>query len=196
MKRFDGNCLVNARSVERRTELFNRLVLPYQNMIFKLCIQYSVDSSYVEDNYNEVLANFFRYIETYDPGRDIRTWLHIVTKRYVFDADRKRGYLKRNDDLPIEAFRDTAEDVQECMGIDNYEGVYGDDVLWALKQLKPIYRDAILLQQAGYKLNEIVDIEFDKGSLDSKNIETLKSRLFLGRQQLQKLIDRNGKRRV
>lgn len=64
----------------RRNALFNRYVTPYYNMIYKLCIKYSAESRNVEDNYNEVLVNFFRRIETYDPKRSIRTWLHICTK--------------------------------------------------------------------------------------------------------------------
>lgn len=33
------------------------------------------------------------------------------------------------------------------MGIDNYQELYSDDVLAALKQLKPQYRSALLYQQ-------------------------------------------------
>ena len=43
------------------------------------------------------------------------------------------------------------------MGMDNYREFYNDDILWALDRLKPIYREALLLQQAGYKLGEIME---------------------------------------
>lgn len=79
------------------------------------------------------------------------------------------------------------------MGIDNYQELYSDDVLAALKQLKPQYRSALLYQQAGYKLKEIAEIEYRNGALESRNIETVKSRLFLARQQLQQLLTRDGK---
>jgi DNA-directed RNA polymerase specialized sigma24 family protein len=52
-----------------------------------------------------------------------------------------------------------------------------------------------LYQQAGYKLREIADLEYQNGALESRNIETIKSRLFLARQQLQTLLTRDGNRR-
>lgn len=79
------------------------------------------------------------------------------------------------------------------MGIDNYRELYNDDILNALDQLKPQYRRALLYQQAGYRLKEIAEIEYRNGALESRNIETIKSRLFLARQTLQQLLTRDGK---
>ena len=80
------------------------------------------------------------------------------------------------------------------MGIDNYRELYNDEILSVLDEMKPIHRDAFLLQEAGYSLKEIVEIEHRKGTLKSKNIETVKSRLFLARQYLKKHLTRDGKR--
>jgi RNA polymerase sigma factor (sigma-70 family) len=184
-------------SHERRTELFNRYVLPHRNLVYKLCISYSWFPEEVEDNYNEVLVNFFKYIETYDPARSIQTWLHIVTKRFISDLNHRSNAIKRDDDvdvsqLPVYAETEAGEN---CMGMDNYHLFYGDDILNALNCLKPIYREALLLQQAGYKLHEIMEISHRNGNLKTKNIETVKSRLFLAKQQMRKLIDRNGEKR-
>ena len=77
----------------------------------------------------------------------------------------------------------------------NYREQYNDDILRALDSLRPIYREALLLQQAGYKLNEIMEITYRRGSLRSRNIETAKSRLFLAKQQMRKLITRDGDQR-
>ena len=81
------------------------------------------------------------------------------------------------------------------MGLHNYHRLYNDDVLDALSKLKPIYREALLLQQAGYKLEEIVEITHRNGSLKTPNIETVKSRLFLAKQKMRKMIDRDGNER-
>ena len=81
------------------------------------------------------------------------------------------------------------------MGIDNYRELYNDDILYALDRLKPSYKRAFLLQQAGYKLKEIVDIEYANGTLKAKNIDTIKSRLFLARQTLKEVLTRDGERR-
>ena len=82
------------------------------------------------------------------------------------------------------------------MNLSNYREFYNDDILDALDQLKPSYKRALLLQQAGYKLKEIAEIEYKNGALESRNIETVKSRLFLARQQLKQLLTRDGNRRT
>ena len=180
--------IISDEVAARRKALFDKYVTPYNRMIYKLCMRYTFNPSDIEDNYIEVLTNMYKYIETYNPERSVQTWLHIVTKRC--------------DDNDVETFSssesivDFDEVSSNVMGIDNYQELYSDDVLAALKQLKPQYRSALLYQQAGYKLKEIAEIEYRNGALESRNIETVKSRLFLARQQLQQLLTRDGKRRT
>lgn len=188
----------------RRNALFDQYVTPYLRMIYKLCMRYTFNPNDTQDNYVEVLTNMYKYIESYDSERSIHTWLHIVTKRCVFDMDqrRKRQQDMLNDDNDVDSFSvsnnftEIGEVSAGAMSIDNYRELYSDDVLYALDQLKPQYKRALLLQQAGYKLKEIAEIEYRNGALDSRNIETVKSRLFLARQQLQQLLTRDGKRRT
>lgn len=193
-------CPISEISVARRTILFDQYVVPHKNLIYKLCIKYTANQSDIDDNYVEVLANFFKYIETYDPQKSIQTWLHIVTKRYIVDADSKRANFKRSEDFDVSDFSSTVladdEVSGNCMSLDNYKQLYNDDVLDALESLKPIYREALLLQQAGYKLHEIMEISYKNGNLKTKNIETVKSRLFLAKQQMRSLIDRDGEKRT
>ena len=167
-------------------------------------MRYTFNPNDTQDNYVEVLTNMYKYIESYDSKRSIHTWLHIVTKRCVFDMDqrRKRQQDMLNDDNDVDSFSVSNDFIEigevsaGAMSIDNYRELYSDDVLYALDQLKPQYKRALLLQQAGYKLKEIAEIEYRNGALDSRNIETVKSRLFLARQQLQQLLTRDGKRRT
>lgn len=186
-------------SIQRRTELFNKYVLPHKNLVYKLCIKYSFSSTDIEDNYNEVLINFFKYIETYDPSRSIQTWLHIVTKRFISDMNTRNSAFKRTEDVDISeisnSFLDEDDAGSNSMSINNYHSLYNDDILEALKDLKPIYREALLLQQAGYKLNEIMEISYRNGNLKTRNLETVKSRLFLAKLQMRKLITRDGEKR-
>ena len=183
-------------SARQRTALFYKHVYPHRNLIYKLCIRYTHVSTDVEDNYNEVLVNFFKYIETYNPERSIQTWLHIVTKRFVHDMNHKRASFKRNEDFDVTDLATTYLEPDHvsgnCMGIENYQEFYNDDILNALDMLKPIYREALLLQQAGYKLEEIMEISHRNGNLKNRNIETVKSRLFLAKQQMRTLISRDG----
>ena len=80
------------------------------------------------------------------------------------------------------------------MGLENYRQFYNEDILEVLDSMKPIHRDAILLQEAGYPLREIADIEYKKGTLPSHNIETIKSRLLIARKILKNNLTRNGER--
>ena len=192
---------LDPKVAERRNSLFDQYVKPYLNMVYKLCINYTYNSANVEENYTEVLVNFYRRIETYDPERSILTWLHIVTKRQIAEIERKRKQHDNKDyDHDIESFVDIVSERDEpsgnVMGIDNYREFYNDDILSVLDQMKSIHKDAFLLQEAGYSLKEIAEIEFNKGTLKSRNIETVKSRLFLARQYLKNHLTRDGKRKA
>lgn len=187
--------------VRERHALFNKYVTPNLNLIYKCVIQYSMDKRYIDDNYVEALVNYYNYIDTYDPCRPLATWLHIVCKRFVHNLEMRRSKeTKSTDDVEIDNSPELSynpQDISEnVLGVDNWRELYDDDILWALETLKPIYREAFIFQQAGYKLNEIVEISYQNGNLRSRNIDTIKSRLFLARLQLQALLTRDGKRRV
>lgn len=192
---------INPEVSARRNALFDKYISPYKNMIYKLCIKYSDKSEDVEENYTIVLTTLFRGIETYDPSREIKTWIHIVTKRQVFEINRKRAQDDNRDrDHDVHAVCDNILDDDRisanCMCLENYRELYNDDILAALDAMKPMYKDALLLQMAGYSLQEIADIEFEKGNLSSRNIDTVKSRLFLARQYMRDKITRDGKRKT
>ena len=188
---------VDPEVARKRNELFQQYVMPFQNMIYKLVMNYTYDSWNVEENYNEVLINFFRRIETYDTSRPIRTWLHIVTKRMVAELERRRKrHDNKNYDRSIESYEDCSDDEvlhpqicsaisanlnvsSNCMGLENYRQFYNDDILEVLDSMKPIHR---------------ADIEYKKGTLPSHNIETIKSRLLIARKILKSNLTRNGER--
>ncbi|MCO7113811.1 hypothetical protein NIB75_18695 [Bacteroides uniformis] len=33
------------------------------------------------------MANFFKYMDSYDPARPVKTWIYAVTKRLVADPE-------------------------------------------------------------------------------------------------------------
>lgn len=192
---------VGDESAKRRAELLRKYVLPHKNLIYSICIKYTFNQEDIEDNYMEALTNFFKYMDSYDPARPVKTWIYAVTKRLVADLNsRNRNRTPADDNVDIGELRSSLlfddEPTENCMGMDNYREFYGDDILWALDRLKPIYREAFLLQQAGYKIGEIMEITYRSGTLQTRNIETVKSRLFLAKSQLRNLLTRDGERRV
>jgi RNA polymerase sigma factor (sigma-70 family) len=187
---------------QRRNQLFNELIKPKFRMIYKLTRQYTNDFADVKEFYYSVLTILYKGIETYDPTTDIRPWIHICTKRHVYKLNRERWKQEQRKDFDCNVSEQVAgsyelDDISaNAMTIDNYRTMLSDDILIALDGLKPMYRDAFILQTTGYSLKEIAEIEYEKGNLSSPNIDTIKSRLFLARQQLRNSLHRNGTRKI
>lgn len=193
----DADC--DPEVIARRTALFNQYVMPFVNMIFKLCKEYSWRPENVEENYSEVMVNFYRRIETYDPDRPIRAWIHTCVKHQVWACEKQRQIHNNKDyDNDIEDYEEEllADDhvSSNVLGIDNWREHYSQDIIDVLDELKPRHRDALILQESGYSLKEIAEIEFKKGSLRSPNTETIKSRLRLARQHLKSRLTKDGQR--
>lgn len=150
------------------------------------------------------LANLFRGIETYNPEMEILTWIHICTKRHIIEQDKRRirEFELRDFDHKIERLSSgelyESEETGSVNFMDehNWRQFFSDDVLQALESLNPIHRDALILQQSGYSLKEIADLEYEKGRLESRNIDTVKSRLFLARRILMRQLNRNGTKKT
>ena len=197
MKKADSSpCLTDEESVRTRTALFHKYVYPYRNLIYHLCIKHTRDRHNIGDNYNEVLANFFRYIGSYDPRREVKTWIYAITVRMLADLERKNNRFTREGDvgaMRMEQLPDTPYAPE--VTIENYREMLGDEVLEALEQIGRKYREALLLQVGGYRLEEIMEILYRRGCLKTRNLETTKSRLFLAKKKLKERLTRDGKRK-
>lgn len=185
--------------IARRTALFNKHIKPFINMIYKLCKEYSRSPDNVRENYSEVMVNFYRRIETYDDTRPIRAWIHTCVKHQVWACEKQRqAYNNKDYDNDIENYKEEllVDDYVSgnVLGVDNWRQLYNSDIVEVLEELKPRHRDALILQESGYSLKEIAEIEFAKGSLRSPNIETIKSRLRSARQYLKDNITKDGQR--
>lgn len=197
------NYLTDNKSVEKRTQLFYKYVYPYKNLIFHICIKHTASYEDVRDNYNEVLVNFYKYVDTYDTSKAIKTWIYAVTVRLVYDLETRRKRFQRTGDvgdIPIEQIvsdelLDEDEPSANAMTLENYQELYSDEVLYALDNIRPMYREPFLLQVAGYRLDEITEILYQQGSMKNANIETTKSRIFLAKKRLRELLTRDGKRK-
>ncbi len=185
--------------IARRTALFNQYIVPFVNMIFKLCRDYSWSPENVEENYSEVILNFYRRIEQYNPDRPIRAWIHTCVKHQVWACEKQRQiHNNKSYDNDIETFEEEIEADDHVsgnvLGVENWREHYNQDIVDVLSELKPRHRDALILQESGYSLKEIAEIEFKKGTLKTPNTETIKSRLRLARQHLKSRLTRDGQR--
>ncbi|MCR4849103.1 MAG: sigma-70 family RNA polymerase sigma factor [Bacteroidales bacterium] len=192
MNKADG--LGNSSSdVRRKGELFNKYIKPYYDFIRRLCERYTASKHDVDENFNDVLLNLYIYIETYDESRDLRTWIHIVTKRHVFALDEKR----RRHDNSIQGTECDIDRVPSCE-IDNYdesedyEKIYGDGIVRTLRSMPQIYRQAFMMQHHGMSLKEIAKALKESGDLKSGNINTVKTRIHVARKIFKESIDTEG----
>jgi RNA polymerase sigma factor (sigma-70 family) len=190
-------------SVESQNELFNQYVNPYLDFIYWICIRYTICGYYIDDNYNEVQLLLYKYIHTYNPERPLKTWLYAVVSRAVREMSRRHSVMASEKcEFDFSNFADPDSwyyDVESSRKADyltNYRLLFSDDVLWALEQLNPIFRETLLLSLAGYTMREIASISYRAGNLEHLNEDTVKSRLFLARKYMKRLIDRYGRRRV
>ena len=174
----------------RKRELFDKYVMPHYDFVRKLCERYTASRNDVDDLFNDVLLNLYKYIETYDASRDLKNWLHVVTKRYVFARNRK-NFKITGFELDIEnvSYEELGYEEMTC----SYgKGLYGDDLLAALGLMPEIHRKAFEMQMSGYSLKEIAKILNESGELESKNINTVKTRVFNARKFLREHVDREG----
>ena len=164
-------------------------------MIYNICIKFSFDSRAVDDNYTDILANFFRYIRSYNPEKSVKTWIYAIAVRHIMDLNRKLKFAAGdNVDISTIASVEPADDEpgEVFMSMENYRDYYNDDILSALEKLNPLFRRALLLQMAGYSVNEIADIEYEAGNLKVRNVETVKSRIHLAKKLMRNMITRDG----
>lgn len=193
---------VDPEVIAQRRQLFDQYVTPFLNMVYSLTRKYSSHPSHVQENYTLVLSTLYRGINTYNPERSIKTWLHICTKRKVFEIERNRNKYENTIDDSHDVYLLADDEIEgdhvssNAMCIGNYRELYNDDILAVIDSMTPIHRDALLLQLEGHSLKEIAEIEQRKGTLESGNIDTIKSRLFLARQKLKKELTRDGVRRT
>ena len=113
-------------SAIRRAELLRKYVLPHKNLIYSICIKYTFNQEDVEDNYQEALINFFKYMDSYDPRRPVKTWIYAVTQRLMTDLNnRNRNRLLPDENVDVGGLKSTLlyddEPSEACLGIDNYE---------------------------------------------------------------------------
>lgn len=179
--------------LDKNRELFDKYIMPNYDFIMKLCERYTEFKQDVDENFNDVLLNLFVYINTYDSNRDLRTWIHIVTKRHVFGINKQRQKYGNSFQCidSIEGFTVELDDA-DFENDSSVNGEYSDEVSTVLELMPKIHRKAFEMQLAGYSLKEIAKILNESGELDSNNINTVKTRIFNARKFVKRHIDKDG----
>lgn len=193
---------------EQNKRLFNLYVTPRLNSIRSLVFRYINKKSDTDEYFNLVLTELYKYIHTYKPEKSIETWLHIVTKRAVYNLNKKDyqyaqlrdGVFNGNFDFDGENTTDDNLLSYNKAVIDNGKLLdnLSDEVIKALSDIPASYLSAFLLYYQGYKVEEILKIEYKRGYIDSTAPEAksaIFNRIYEAKRALQEKLRENGIKR-
>lgn len=183
-------------SDEEKNALFKQLIEPHLVVIKSLVVKYTDKYQDVEDNNIYALSQLYMYIHTYNPTRDLKTWIHIVVKRACFSQNKKRAlYLSLQTDMEMcssDALHQhgTANLVEAGFGTlaDNLS----DKVYAIILKIDPCKLSPFLLYAQGMRIREITKIEWESGHLEKKSEDLIRSRIYWAKQQLRYYLKKYG----
>jgi RNA polymerase sigma-70 factor, ECF subfamily len=168
-------------------DAFNRLVLKYQNMLYRIALRLLHDEFTAEDAVQEALILAFRNLKSFRGG-SFRSWLARVTVNASYD-EMRRG--KRHLSQPIELFNSDGDEVESPPWIRDLsagpeEEAESSELQKALhgciKALVPDYRlMVILVDMEGMSYEEAAQVA-------RVPVGTVKSRLARARMQLRRAL--------
>lgn len=199
--------------IARRHELWNKYIVPNFKFVDYLCAKYITNKT--ADSFNEIrylcLTYLFKGIETYKPERykgnqpdkALQNWIHIVCKRFIHNYEEglwKEANMSK-DNVEVATVEDTdgmfldSEFSASTITIDNYEDEFGDAMLEAYRRLKPLQREAFILQHQGLSIAEIREIQIKRGNLSpTSGCDAVKKSMQRGRVIIKNCLDQYGQR--
>jgi RNA polymerase sigma-70 factor (ECF subfamily) len=171
---------------------FREEALPHLDAVYRFALRLSGAEDRAEDLVQETFLRAYRSWDQYTPGTQCKSWLFTIC-RNVFLRKRERG--QRHDEILQEEMGKSAASVEtsvvnpiwvSTMGQDPegafFESIVDDEILRAIEELPEEYRTAVVLSDVeGLPYNEIAE-------LMDVPVGTVKSRLFRGRRQLQRVL--------
>lgn len=173
------------------TASFEEEALPHLDAVYRFGLRLSGSPDRAEDLVQETFLRAYRSWDQYTPGTQCKSWLFTIC-RNVFLRQRERG--QRHDEIVAENVRRDGPGAVEpvnpvwmsVIGVDPegdfFDSIVDAEILQAIDDLPEEYRTAVVLSDLeGLPYNEIAD-------LMDVPVGTVKSRLFRGRRQLQKVL--------
>ncbi len=171
---------------------FEAEALPHLDAVYRFALRLAGSPDRAEDLVQETFLRAWRSWAQYAVGTNAKSWLFTIC-RNVFLRQQERG--QRHDQIveqeaPRELAAGTADIISpiwsSAAGKDPegnfFNSIVDDEVLKAIDQLPEEYRTAVVLSDVeGLSYSEISE-------LMDVPVGTVKSRLFRGRRQLQKVL--------
>lgn len=169
---------------------FEAEALPHLDAVYRFALRLSGSPDHAEDLTQETFLRAFRSWDQYTPGTSCKSWLFTIC-RNLFLRERERG-LRRDELVQENTLAEgpggpLANPVWLSVIDSDPEGAFFDsivdaEVLKSIDALPEEYRTAVFLSDLeGLSYQEIAD-------LMDVPVGTVKSRLFRGRRQLQKVL--------
>lgn len=181
----DEHTLV-ALLLERKEEGFRELMRVYKDDIVNTC--YRILGSYDDavDAAQETFIRVFRFIDTFQRGAQLRTWLYTIARNVALSILEKR---KQHRTEPLVSTDEEGQEFEWEVPDSTYmpddavdSTLVAQRIQTALMQLPVVYREAVVLRDIeGLSYEEIADI-------CQVELGTIKSRINRGRSMLQELL--------
>ena len=186
---------------EEREKRFNELIVPHFDFIRSLVSYYSDHPQYVDENFNTLLFDFYRYIHTYNGERPLKTWLHSVVRNNVGTINKERSKeaskIADAEFNPVEKSKRSDNTIDLENGLLTLADSISDDVYSALLSLQPLRLSVFVLHIQGYSIEEIAKIEFERGHLSKLSNDIVKNHIFWAKKTLREILISHGiKRKV
>lgn len=154
---------------------FGVLADRYQGLMHGICRRITCNDQDAMDALQEALVAMWQRIGAFEGRSAMSTWLYRIAANAAIDEVRRRARRAVQADVTIFDQEPAPDDVAA-------EAALRSTVDWALGQLPPQYRAAVVLRENYYmsyqEIAEILDVPID----------TVKSRISRGRQALAELL--------
>jgi len=171
-------------------EAFGQLVLAHQNKVYSLCVHMTGDRDQAEDLAQEAFLKAWRSLASFREDSSFSTWMHRLTTNLCLDYLRKQ--IRQREVAPAVSLddeeagwvepADPAGDPHERLE----RSEQGRALAKALRELPDHHRQLILMRElSGMRYQEIADAT-------GADLGTVKSRLARAREQLKKILLRDG----
>lgn len=168
-------------SGDAKRESFEREALPHLDTVYRVALRLTGDPARAEDLAQEAMLKAFRAWHTYKEGTNARAWLlTIVRNQFINEYRRAKHRGPTVDIMEVErhtVFREVQDADPEGRFFDQ---IVDERVLAAIDALPEDFRDAVILSDLeGLSYAEVAEVM-------GVPVGTVKSRLYRGRQALQK----------
>jgi RNA polymerase sigma-70 factor (ECF subfamily) len=171
-----------------QTEVFDRLVRPHFDRLYRLAWRLTGTKHEAEDLFQELLIKAFGMLDELVHIEETGSWLSRVMYNLFVDQHRRfarqRMHLVDEGHLPGQGLADLVGDLDPVADHERLEKFRRLDA--ALQQLSEEHRHVVLLHDTeGYKLEEIE-------GLTGIPVGTIKSRLHRARTRLRQILQEDG----